>query len=213
MGINEYINSSSIIKQRSFNKGSVLDIDQLKDYIDRAEKSVCEIILDKGFGTGVFCKIRYPDKNNKIYCLITSYHNIDDNMLNYKEYIEIKMNNKKEKLNLKYKRKIWTNREIDFTCIEIIKEDNIIENINPFDINDNCYNKNFDNKKYNKEGILMAIIGPDEKIKKPEGIIYYLLSPLFIYIKVGRIYTFEILKNYFLWKCLYIPFIDRFSQI
>ena len=141
--------------------------------LDKSEKSICEIKTDDGYGTGFFCILRYPDKNNKIYCLITNYHVIDNDMLNYKEYIEIKMNNKEIKIKLNNKRKIWRNEDIDYTCIEIIKEDNIFENINPFDINDNCYNKNYDNKKYDKKGIIITSIGLTKDIEISQGIIYY----------------------------------------
>ena len=95
-------------------------------------------------------------------------------MINYKEYIEIIMNNKIEKINLNYKRRIWRNEEIDYTCIEIIKEDNIIENIKPFDINDNCYNKNYNIENYDKKGIILLSIGKSKIIEIHQGIIYYI---------------------------------------
>ena len=106
-----------------------------------------------------------------MYCLITNYHVIDDDMINYSEYIEIKINNKEIKIYLNKKRKIWKNEEIDYTCIEIIKEDNIIENINPFDINNNCYNNNYKNEKYDKKGIIISVIGLSKDIEISQGII------------------------------------------
>ena len=95
-------------------------------------------------------------------------------MINYKEYIEIIINKKIKKINLNYKRRIWRNEEIDYTCIEIIKEDNIIKNIKPFDINDNCYNKNYNNEIYDKKGIILVSIGKSKIIEIPQGIIYYI---------------------------------------
>ena len=43
-------------------------------------------------------------------------------------------------------RKIWTNEEKDFTCIEILEEDNLIIN-NIFEIDENCYNIDYNLKK------------------------------------------------------------------
>ena len=166
--------SFSMIKEVDAQDGENLNIEKYKILTDRAEKSICEIRWDNGYGTGFFCILRYPDRYNKIYCLITNYHVIDDNMINYKEYIEIVINKKIEKINLNYKRRIWINEEIDYTCIEIIKEDNIIENIKPFDINDNCYNKNYNNENYDKNGIILLSIGRSQIIEIPQGIMYYI---------------------------------------
>ena len=55
-----------------------------KKLFEKAEKSICEIIKNKGYGTGFFCKIKYPNKFNEIFCLITNYHVIAKEMLIYK---------------------------------------------------------------------------------------------------------------------------------
>ena len=124
------IKSSLIIEnEHKVKEGDIIELKMMRILLDKSEKSICEIKTDNGYGSGFFCKIRYPDINNQIYCLITNYHVIDDDMINYKEYIEIKINNKEIKIKLNNKRKIWRNEEIDFTCIEILEEDNIIENI------------------------------------------------------------------------------------
>ena len=95
-------------------------------------------------------------------------------MVNSKEFIEIKMNNNEMKINLNNKRRYWSNKEIDFTCIEIIKEDNLIEYITPFDINENCYNSNYNNQDYNKNGVIISAIGPSKEIEISQGAIYYM---------------------------------------
>jgi len=93
-------------------------------------------------------------------------------MLKNKEYIEIKINNDIKKISLNIKRRIWSNKNIDFTCIEILKEDNI--NVNkPFEIDDNSYNINFDIKEYNKRGICISSIGSYKKAYINHGVIYY----------------------------------------
>ena len=86
--------SISIINEKKLNNRENISTKNMRIILDKSEKSICEIKTDDRYGTGFFCILRYPDKNNKIYCLITNYHVIDNDMLNYKEYIEIKMNNK-----------------------------------------------------------------------------------------------------------------------
>ena len=164
----------SIINEKNVKKGENINTKNLQIIIDKSENSICEIKCNDGYGTGFFCILRYPDKFSKIYCLITNYHVIDDDMINYSEYIEIKINNKEIKIYLNKKRKIWKNEEIDYTCIEIIKEDNIIENINPFDINNNCYNTNYDNNNYDEKGIIIASIASSKDIDTSQGILYYI---------------------------------------
>ena len=126
------IDNFSIRNEEKVKEGENLTLKKNKILLEKAEKSICEIIKDKGYGTGFFCKMKYPDKYNEIYCIITNNHVITKDMLIYKENIEIKLNNKEIKISLNLARRIWINEEIDFTCIEIIKEDNIIEIINPF---------------------------------------------------------------------------------
>ena len=152
----------SIRNEEKVKEGNYLTLKNSKILFEKAEKSNCKIIKDKGYGTGFFCKIKYPNKYNEIYCLITNNHIITKDMLKYKENIEIKLNNKEIKILLDKNRRIWTNEEIDFTCIEIIKEDNIIEIINPFEIDDNSYNIKYNNKEYDKSGIVIAGIKEKE---------------------------------------------------
>ena len=174
--------NSSLPKDKTFvikneekvKEGENLNIENIKTLLEKCEKSICEIQKDNGYGSGFLCIIKYPDRFNKICCLITNYHVIDDDMLNYKENIEIIINKQLKKINLNYKRKIWRDEEIDFTCIEILEEDKIIENIKPFDINDNCYNKNFNHQKYDKKGIIVASIEQYKIIEIPQGILYYI---------------------------------------
>ena len=169
--LKSFIDDFSIINEENVKEGENLTIKKSKILNEKAEKTICEIITDKGYGTGFFCKIKYPNKYNEIYCLITNNHVITKDMLTYKENIEIKLNNKEIKISLNLYRRIWTNEEIDFTCIEIIKEDNIIEIINPFEIDDNCYNINYNNKEYDRRGIVTPGI-KEKEIEKPQGIIY-----------------------------------------
>ena len=165
------IDKSSIINEEKVKEGENLTIKKMKILLEKAEKSVCEIIKDFGYGTGFICKIKYINK--EIYCLITNDHVITKFILLNKEYIEIKLNNEIIKISLNIYRRIWNNEELDFTCIEIIEEDNIINKIIPFEIDDNCYINNYDIKEYNKKGIVIPSIGITKEIELPQGIINY----------------------------------------
>ena len=104
----------------SFNKREVLTLRNSKILCEKAESSTCRIDLDKGYGTGFFCKIKYPNEDSEIYCLITNDHVITKDMLLTREKIEIQLNNKNKEIFLYLYRRIWNDNNMDFTCIEII---------------------------------------------------------------------------------------------
>jgi len=87
--LNLNIDNFSIRNEEKVKNGENITLKNSKILFEKAEKSICEIITDKGHGTGFFCKIKYPNKYNEIYCLITNNHVITKNMLIYKENIEI----------------------------------------------------------------------------------------------------------------------------
>ena len=137
------------------------------------KNSLCEVFMDYGgYGTGFLCKIKYPNQNNEINSLLTNNHVITEYMLKHKEYIEIKLDNDIKKISLNIKRRIWSNENIDFTCIEIFKEDNINVN-NLFEIDDNSYDDNYDIKEYDKRGICNSSIGLTKEIFIGLGAIFY----------------------------------------
>ena len=149
------------------NKNLIKEIAKKDDILNiklKLEKSICEIIKEDGYGIGFFSKINY--KNNEIYCLLTSNHSITEEMLN-KEYIEIKINNKIKKIYLNKKK--WTNKDLDYTCIEISKDDDI----EILEIDNNCFNNENEYKEYNKKGIIIATINKDKEIKILQDILIY----------------------------------------
>ena len=150
-------NKNSIIKEKS-KKNDNLNVKLI------LEKSICQIMKEDEYGVGFFTKINY--KNNEIYCLLTSNHSITKEMLN-KEYIEIKINNKIKKIYLNKKK--WTNKDLDYTCIEISKDDDIeiLEIDNKYFKNENEY------KEYNKKEIIMATINKDKEIDISQGSLIY----------------------------------------
>ena len=89
---------------------------------EKAQSSICKIIIDNKTGNGFFCKFKYY--NNDMIYLMTCYHIINKEILNFYEEIELIINNMSKKFNLKEKRNIWYNEKLDFMAIEIKTEDN-----------------------------------------------------------------------------------------
>ena len=170
----EIIDNLAIENEDWVKTGENLSLRNSKILDKKAEKSICQILKYLGYGSGFFCKIKYPDKFNQIICLITNNHVITRQMLLNKEYIEIKLNEKLIKISLDHYRNIWTSEALDFTCIEIIKSDNILEIIDPFELDESCYNMDFNVEEYNKRGIVNGGLGEKEEIELPQGIIFYL---------------------------------------
>jgi len=77
-------------EKEKIEKEENLQLMDTKILLEKAKKSICTIIKDKDYGTGFFCKIKYPNKYNEIFCLVTNYYVMTKDMLINKENIEIK---------------------------------------------------------------------------------------------------------------------------
>ena len=137
------------------------------NFVQKAINAVCEICLSNGFGSGFFCKIPYTQNNNLLLpVLITNNHVLSSKDL--KNDIKIKINGETKILALK-DRKTWTNKEMDFTCIEIKEEDNIHTFYN---LDDKVLDKNYSNDCYlNQNVFIFAINKNDEQIGFSNGVI------------------------------------------
>jgi len=112
------------------------------------EKCVCKIITKieekENFGTGFFCY--FPLKQMRV--LITNNHIIDQNFLDKEEeliiYLEEKKKQEKIIIDLNSERFKITNKELDYTIIEILDED-LIDDF--FEVDENkMKNENFINE-------------------------------------------------------------------
>ena len=171
------IDINLILNESKVKNGENIDTIRNKLLIEKAENSICEILIrnkvEPGYGSGFFCKIKY-DEFNEIIFLLTNHHVINKEILYGEDnYLLIKIKNEERKIFLSYYRKLWMDENLDFACIEILKQDNIFELINIFEIDQNCYNINFDTKVYNKRGIVIASIGENKKIELSQGALYY----------------------------------------
>ena len=122
-----------------------------KKIIEQMEKNIFKIKIGNEQGTGFFCNIPFPNKENMLPVIITNNHIIKENIL-YKNNEEIHLNIKGEKdiktINLNNRLK-YTNKDQDITIIEIKKEDNINNYLKLDDqiIND-ILNESNENKDY-----------------------------------------------------------------
>ena len=99
----------------------------------KLEKSMCKISYEtikgkKGKGSGFFCEMNnFPIK----YALFTNNHvlnelNIEIGNTIHFEYLDNSILSEK-KIKIKENRKVFTNKELDYTCIEILESDGIKE--------------------------------------------------------------------------------------
>ena len=95
-------------------------------------------------------------------------------MLLNKEKICIKVNYKEYYISLKLKRRIWSDKNLDFTCIEIVEEDNLITRIEPFEIDENNYNIEYKLENYDKKEIIIGSLGEKNDIELSQGEIHYI---------------------------------------
>ena len=122
----------SIIKEDN----PIIDVKQLKSILGSGiENCICKIITLTKTGTGFFVNI--PEKNIKV--LITNNHIIDEEFLEKENKIIYFISENQNEINLEINRYILTDKELDFTIIEILEEDNIN---NYLEINKDIYNKN-----------------------------------------------------------------------
>ena len=151
----------------------------IMDYLKKAIKSVCEICLSNGFGSGFFCKIPYTQNNNLLLpVLLTNNHVLSKDDL--EKDIKIKIDGETKILSLKGRKK-WTNKEMDFTCIEIKEEEDNIHTF--FNLDDKVLDKNYSNDCYlDQKVFIFAInINDNKQIGFSNGVIKKNKDPFFAY--------------------------------
>ena len=91
------------------------------------KKCVCKIYRKDGIkGTGFFCKIPY--KNELLPILVTNWHILTLEEINYNKEIKLSLNDDKEfkVIKIDENRKIFSDKDLDATFVEInIKNDKI----------------------------------------------------------------------------------------
>jgi len=132
-----------------------ITVKEINELLEK-DKSMCKILyetLDKktGISSGFFCKLdNFPIK----YALFTNNHILNESSIElgkniYFEYLEksssffsgSSYNLKKKKLEITEKRRVFTNKELNYTCIELFESDGIYDY---FHIDHNLFK--YDNK-------------------------------------------------------------------
>ena len=108
---------------------NVIPFDCTEKIPNQMKNFICRLNIGEEQGTGFFCQIPFPGKDNMLKVLITNNHVINEDIL-YKEdskiTIYIKAEKNERKLNLNNRIKYTKNKdEYDITIIEIKEEDGI----------------------------------------------------------------------------------------
>ncbi len=150
------------IKKESSDKRGTMNDDATIEYIQKAKDCTCYIINENNnsTGSGFFCKIPYTkNKNLFLNVLITCEHVLTEDIVFSNDNIKLKVNDKEKIISLEKERKRWSNKELDYSCIEILKEDNILKY---YQLDDDVLNDEVNNYIYlNKNIIIFAIMNKE----------------------------------------------------
>ena len=153
----KYINNSPI----------PVNIERTEIILKQMRKCVCKIHKEDGNkGTGFFCNIPYPDDNHLLPVLITNDHVLNLNYIeNYKKIL-FSINNEKKyiPINIDSSRKIFNDKDLDMTFIEIKKDKDEIKDLDFLEIDVNIRtNKNYLETIYAKKSIYILNYPEDNK--------------------------------------------------
>ena len=145
-----------------------------KKIIEQMERNICKINIGKEQGTGFFCKIPFPNKNQMLPVFITNNHVINNDILNKdKIELDIKIEDAMKVIKLDNRMK-YTNKDYDITIIEIKEEE---DNINDYlELDDVILKDIINNKNKNKNEVyinetIYIIQYPENKLSVSYGIL------------------------------------------
>ena len=143
----------------------IMDVEELEEKIYDMKDSVVRLSEGKDSASGFFCKIYIND--SPMPALITCYHIINAEYIKNNSHLYFTdRNNIPKKINLKFKRMIYTNKDLDVTIIEIKEEDNL--DIYSFLEMDNSINSKNPNILYKKVYLFHYPLGKT-KVKFSKG--------------------------------------------
>ena len=88
------------------------------------EPALCKIMKELKYNTGFFCEIKDEEIPFE-KAIFTNNHVLDETDIENNKEIEIEYLNEKKYIKMTRDRRKFTNKSLDYTCIEIFKEDNI----------------------------------------------------------------------------------------
>ena len=124
--------------------GVLLEFNILRKTINSGkEKCICKIMIKENSksksATGFICYIKQYNKK----VILTNNHVINEDFLKNEKKLKILINNEKKEINLELQRYKSTDKEIDYTIIEIREEDGINDYL---EIDEDIYQKNYKNE-------------------------------------------------------------------
>ena len=169
-----------MIKEKELkDKPKVISYETTEIIIDQMKKNICKIKMRDGSqGTGFFCKIPFPDKDNLLPVLITNNHVINQELLqkeDEKVSLTIKNNKKVKTINLN-NRITYTNPDYDITILELKEEKDEIKDYLELDelLLENILDSNNDNEDSNqifKDNTIYIIQYPEGELSVSFGVI------------------------------------------
>ena len=124
--------------------GAIVNLNKLKKNINsEVEKCICKIIIEEKpkqkSGIGFICYIKQYNKK----VIITNNHVINEDFLKNKKKLKILIDKKKKEINFELQRYKSSDKELDYTMIEIREEDGIN---NYLEIDEDIYKNNYENE-------------------------------------------------------------------
>ena len=111
-----------IAKTKIIEENTFIDANEMQRILTK-KKAVCEIKYNDQIGTGFFCEITIKKKPIKV--LFTNNHVLDKKAIENENKITLIIDDKKCVLKMSKDRFKCTNINLDYSCIEILEEDNI----------------------------------------------------------------------------------------
>ena len=152
------------IKEKNLKNGSkAISISQVDILSLKAKENICKIHYRKSMenteltATGFFCSIPNGSNGwNSLKVLITNNHVLNKNDISIDKIVKFSLNNEKNFYEIKIDkfRKVYTDKTYDITIIEL-KEQDKLENISFFDIDNRIFREDFKELLLNEKIILL----------------------------------------------------------
>ena len=138
------------------NNIEIIDAESIKIMVQKMS-SIGKICCEDGFGTGYLVNIPFPDQSHPLEVLMTNNHVLEEKDITLGKNIKISFDNDKSTkiININNKRKVYTNKKLDTTIIEIFKKEDKFENIPFLDIDEKSLLIDDPEKKYKNISVYM----------------------------------------------------------
>ena len=151
----DLIDKNNIILEKDLDGKGMQNDESQEPFLAKAKEAVCRIRYNSASGTGFFIGIL-----GGIF-LITNNHVYPQDSEITGNFIDITINGKTRTINVEGRQK-WTNKDMDFTCIEMKKYDDIKT---PFSLDDNILKSNYSNKDYLNGNVTAFALNKNDKFK------------------------------------------------